>query len=192
MFQSLCRATAGVVAAAALCEASAASAREPVLHVLDLDGRQVAPFEVSGQKPVVFIFAAPDCPISNRYVPELDRLHREFRDSAAFWIVYPDRRFPLDALRRHAQEFGSSVPALYDAERLLVRLAAVTLTPEVAVFDRSRRLVYRGRIDNRVVDFGTIRAEPTVRDLQDALVALRTNVALSLRTTQAIGCYISE
>ena len=43
---------------------------------------------------------------------------------------------------------------LRDPEHALVKLGHVQITPEVAVFDRDRRLVYDGRIDDWYIDSG--------------------------------------
>jgi peroxiredoxin len=192
MLQALRRATAGVVVAAILWPAAGTFGSESprAVAVPDLTGRLVAPFQVSGQRAIVFVFATIDCPISNRYAPEVQRLHREFGADAAFWLVYPDASLSPEVLRQHAKEYGYSFPALRDARHTLVRLTGATVMSEVAVFDRSGRLVYRGRIDNRVVDFGTSRASATKRDLQDVLTALRAGAAISPATTQAVGCDI--
>src|SRR2546430_8435574 len=47
-------------------------------QVVDLNGQQAEPLKVSGAKAVVLIFLRTDCPISNRYAPELKRLHQKF------------------------------------------------------------------------------------------------------------------
>jgi redoxin len=183
-----------VVIAAVLWPAGETSAGGPLdaLQVVDLTGRRVAPFTVSGARPIVFVFATMDCPISNRYAPELQRLGREFEPDVAFWLVYPDSSLSPAGIQQHVKEFSYSFPVLRDTEHALVRLTGATVMPEVAVFDRSQRLVYRGRIDDRVVTFGTIRAEPTKRDLQEVLTALGAGIAMSPTTTQAVGCYIPE
>lgn len=162
------------------------------VRVSNLTGQQIAPFHASGQKVVVFVFVTVDCPISNRYAPEVQRLSREFGPDAAFWLVYPDANLSTELLQRHVKDFGYSLPALYDREHRLVQLTGATVMPEVAVFDRSRRLVYRGRIDNRFVTFGIKRAEPTERDLEKVLTALHAGKAISPSTTQSIGCSIPD
>jgi len=75
-----------------------------------------------------------------------------------------------------------------------VRAAQATVTPEAAVFVGDRagpRMVYRGRIDDRYVDFGRMRPEPRKRDLQEALQALAAGSTLTPRTTTAVGCSIA-
>src|SRR4029453_7812840 len=61
------------------------------LRLPDLDGRQVEPLRVKDAKAIVFIFLRTDCPISNRYAPEVRRLHDKFaKIGVKFWLVYPD------------------------------------------------------------------------------------------------------
>src|SRR5258707_6985714 len=73
------------------------------------------------------------------------------------------------------QALGLGGGALRDPQHELVRLAGATVTPEVAVFvahPSGPRMVYRGRIDDRAVDFGRARPQPRTRDLADVLDAL--------------------
>ena len=37
----------------------------------------------------VLVFTTTDCPISNRYAPEIQRLATKFGDRAKFVLVYP-------------------------------------------------------------------------------------------------------
>jgi len=53
------------------------------------------------------------------------------------------------------------------------------------------RMVYRGRIDDRYVDFGRSRPAPTTRDLRAVLQALAAGSTLTPRTTPAVGCFIA-
>ena len=165
------------------------------LYLLDLAGRRVEPLQAVGAKVTVFVFARTDCPISNRYAPELQRLHRRFAPAGVrFWLVYPDPGEPSEAIRRHLREFGYGFHALRDPEHTLVRLTRATVTPEAAVFvgtGREASLVYRGRIDDRYVDLGRSRAAPTTRDLEELLRALGEGRAVAPRTTAAVGCWIA-
>ena len=113
--------------------------------------------------PTVLVFTRTDCPISNRYAPELQRLGRRFRGrGVTFRLVYPDPAETPAAIREHARAFGLGTDVLRDPRHALVRLAGATVTPEAAVFvagPSGPRLVYRGRIDDRAVDLG--RARPS-------------------------------
>ena len=141
----------------------------------------------------VLIFVSADCPVSNRYAPEIKRLHDEFTARGVrFRLVYPN---PLDSeatISRHLQEFGYPPIADRDRDHRLVKLAGATVTPEAAIFDARQRLVYRGRIDNRFVEPGRERPAATEHDLQDALTAALAGKPANPSRTQAVGCFIAD
>lgn len=141
----------------------------------------------------VLIFVSIDCPVSNRYAPEIKRLHDEFTPRGVrFRLVYPN---PLDddaAVTRHLRDFGYPPIAERDRDRALVKMAGATITPEAAVFDESRRLVYRGRIDDRFVELGRERPQATRRDLRNALTAALAGKPVDPSQTQAVGCFIAD
>lgn len=158
-----------------------------------LDGRPVFPLPGAADPTTVFVFVGTECPISNRYAPELRRIHDRFAKEARFWLVYADPAETAEAIRRHGEAFGYGIAALRDPRHELVLFAGVQVTPEAAVFvpgASSPRLVYRGRIDDRNVDFGRTRPSPSTHDLEDALRAVASGTAGTLRTTQAVGCAI--
>ncbi len=163
-------------------------------QVVDLDGNPVDPLR-DDCRLLVLIFAATECPISNRYAPEIERLREEFAEQGVrFRTVYPDPEETLSELRRHAADYRYAQDAVWDPQQQLVELAGATVTPEAAVLDLSvgHRLIYRGRIDNWYVDFGKSRARPTQHDLQDALRAALAGSGASATFTKAVGCYIPE
>jgi hypothetical protein len=164
--------------------------------VLDLAGGPVDPLPRPGAGPAMLVFVRTDCPIANRYAPELRRLHDRFaRRGISFWLVYPDPSETPEVIRRHQREFALGFRAVRDPQHELVKAAGATVTPEVAVYasDASGpRLVYRGRIDDRHVDFGRARAAPTRRDLREVLTALAAGSAVAPRTTAAVGCFIPQ
>jgi hypothetical protein len=169
------------------------TATEPGIRVLDLTGRNVDPLDPSGARVIVVIFTRTDCPIANRYAPEIQRLHRAFGPKGvAFRLVYLDAGEPVPAIRTHLREFGYDIPALRDPRHVLVSLTGARATPEAAVFTAERRMVYRGRIDDRYVDLNKVRASPTRRDLREVLTALLAGTPVQPRTTEAVGCFIAD
>lgn len=187
------RAAAWVVAASLATAVSTAAAREAVT-VLALDGSAVDPFALPrGATAVAFVFLSVDCPVSNRFAPELARLRDEFSDrGVAFTHVYPNPRESASAIRSHARAFDLAARAVRDPSHALVRAAGVTVTPEAAVFGRGRRAVYRGRIDDRFVSLGVERPRPARRDLREALLATLMGVKSEPAGGPAVGCYIAD
>jgi hypothetical protein len=168
----------------------AAAANAAVLSTLD--GRRIDPLAAERAKAVVLVFTRSDCPISNRYAPEVERLYERFGPGGFdFWLVYVDATESEDAIRKHVREYGYRFGALLDRRHDLVNLAKPVVTPEVAVYSRGQ-LVYRGRIDNRYVAFGTARQSASEHDLENVLDAIASGRELKPRTTRAIGCFIED
>jgi hypothetical protein len=141
----------------------------------------------------VLIFVSIDCPISNRYAPEIRRLHDEFAGRGIrFRLVYPNPADGDAAVRKHLQEFGYPAIGERDGDHSLVKMAGATITPEAAVFDAQQRLVYRGRIDDRYVELGRERPAATQHDLRNALTALLAGETVNNPRTQAVGCFIAD
>ncbi len=163
------------------------------LTVFDLAGHALNPFDATDAKAIVFIFISTDCPISNRYAPEIRRVEEQFaRSGVRFWLVYADADTSSDAIRKHVKEYHLPQQVLRDPRQTLVRLAQARVTPEGAVFLPGGRLVYHGRIDNRYADLGKERPEATQHDLEEVLKAIVQGKPVPFSTGKAVGCYIPE
>src|SRR6185369_2607570 len=143
------------------------------LQLLDLSGSVIDPFAGDRSNVVVFVFVRTDCPISNRYIPEIRRLNEKFRaHDVSFWLVHSDPDTSVDEIRRHSVDYPVACGVLRDPRQRLVRLCKARVTPEAAVFAPGKRLVYHGRIDDRVAAFGADRPTPTRRELEEVLTAI--------------------
>ncbi len=164
------------------------------VRVFDLEGRAIDPLQTtSATKITVFLFTTIDCPVSNRYAPEVRRLHDEFaKRGVRFVLVYANPHDEANAVRAHMRKFDYPMNAVRDPRHALVRTAKATVTPEAAVFDAAGRMIYRGRIDDRQVDFGVDRPRPTRRDLRDALLAGLEGRQVPHAETQAVGCVLAD
>lgn len=163
-----------------------------VSGTLDLDGKAVDPFTPAA-KVRVFIFVRADCPISNRYAPELKRLNDEFVPrGAAFSLVYADPAQSSEGIRQHIEQYRFPGSVIRDPGHSLVRRAKVTITPEAAVFSASGKLLYHGRIDNWFVELGKTMASPTRRDLEDAIAAALDRRPQPEASAPAVGCYLAD
>jgi thiol-disulfide isomerase/thioredoxin len=158
----------------------------------DLQGNPVDPLKSAVGKVVVLVFVRTDCPVSNRYAPLIQKLSTEHAGKAAFWLIYPSKSESPEAIRKHEREYGYKIPALRDPRHVLVKESQVQITPEVAVFDLSKRLVYHGRIDNLYEDIGRARSTATTHELEDAIFAALTGKSLAVDATHGVGCYISD
>ena len=170
-----------------------AAAADPV-RVLDLAGRSVNPLALPPrQVATVLVFTTTDCPISNRYAPDIQNLAARFKQRGiSFTLVYPAGTDTPAVIREHLRKFGYALPAVRDTAQELVKHTAVQVTPEVAVIGAGSRVLYRGRIDDRYIEFGKDRPQPTERTLERALETIVQGKAVAVRETQAVGCFLSD
>jgi len=158
----------------------------------DTDGTVHRQDEWAKMKAIVIFFTTTDCPLSNTYVPEMNRIRSSYSDrGVGFYAVQTDTTIADAEVRRHAKDFVFSFPALLDPKQTLVRLAGATATPEVAVVSSSGNVLYLGRIDNRIEDFDKRRSVVTEFDLRDALDAVLAGKPVARSRTVAVGCGIS-
>jgi hypothetical protein len=160
--------------------------------VYDLDGKQVDPLS-DRDGITVLVFASRECPISNRYAPELKRIAlAKAGQGVRFWLVYADAHDDPAKIRAHAKAFDYGMRPLRDPQHVLVKRAGARVTPEVAVFTRTGAIAYRGRIDDRYVRLGKEQPSAQTHDLEDALNAVLRGQAVRVPTTTAVGCAISD
>ena len=149
-------------------------------------------FSPHGEKAVVLLFVRSDCPISNRYAPEIKQLYAKYSpESVDFRLIYTEAGLTSAAMEHHREEYGYKIPGEIDANHRYVKRAGVRATPEAAVFVGGQ-LVYRGRIDDRFVDFGKTRAEAEHHDLEEVLAAIMAGKIPRYRETRTIGCAIEN
>ena len=145
-----------------------------------------------GSAATVLVFTTTDCPISNRYAPEIQRLESRFGQQVRFVLVFPVTADSTAVIRNHLKKFAYSSEAVRDTAQELVKHTGVTISPEVAVLNAKSQLVYRGRIDDRYLELGRDRPHPTTRDLERALEAVVAGKPVAVRETQAVGCILAD
>lgn len=144
------------------------------------------------RKATVFFFVTHDCPVSNRYAPEINRICADYNSrNIAFYLVQVDADLTAAQARQHAQDFGYRCPVLLDRAHTLVKKAGATVTPEAAVLSADGKVLYRGRIDDWYAGYGKARPRPTRRDLRLALDEVLKGETVSIARTKSIGCFIA-
>jgi hypothetical protein len=159
---------------------------------LDLSGKPLDPF-AGAARARVFLFVRTDCPITNRYAPELQRIASEFtRRGVEFWLVYPDPAETAAAIHAQIAEYKLPGKALRDPHHKRVARSQAAVSPQAAIFDNGGHLIYSGRIDDRYVDFGKSRPAAQTHDLEAAIAAVLSGKPAPVSRTRAIGCYLAD
>lgn len=139
----------------------------------------------------VAVFLAFDCPISQKYIPTLNKWYEQYKDNTFIeWVfVVPGSASP-EIQQEFVKEYSVQFPIRMDPKYALVKSYAASVTPEVVI--RTENVVYRGAIDNWFYDLGQYRQSVTETYAADALRAVLLGEVPSIRQTDAIGCPIPK
>lgn len=165
--------------------------RAEVHQTRDVDGNIHDLFKPAGNGNVL-VFVASDCPVSNGYAPEVQRICAAARDKGvACALVYEDPAIGESAVRAHRDQYRyRNMIAVIDRDRAISERAKARVTPEAVLVDRAGVIKYRGRIDNQYIALGKPRQLVTVHDLRDAIDAVLAGRAITHSETEAFGCFI--
>ncbi|BDI33835.1 hypothetical protein CCAX7_58860 [Capsulimonas corticalis] len=157
----------------------------------DLEGRAAPAFDDAARVASVYFFIIHDCPICNTYAPEINRISQDYQTSGiAFHIVYVENDLSRAEAKKHALERRFTCPVLLDPQRRLVKFTGAVTAPEAVVLSPDRKVLYRGRIDNRMLGWSVMHM-PNVHDLRDALTAIQNGQAAARPWKPPVGCAIS-
>jgi thiol-disulfide isomerase/thioredoxin len=133
------------------------------------------------------------CPFVQHVAPELSKLVREYQQKGVGVVGISSNdveSYPEDSPANMAQESqrrGYTFPYLYDESQEVAKAFHAACTPDFFVFDRTRKLVYRGQLDdsrpgNNIPLTGS--------DLRHALDAALAGKPAPKEQRASIGCNI--
>ncbi len=168
-------------------------AAAPRFGLRDTAGAEHTSAEWTGKKAVLLFFVTIDCPVANSYVPEMNRIHDDYASRGVLvWAVQADPTVPQADVVRYAHDYHYGFPLILDSRQSLVAMAGATITPQAAVLTPDGKVLYLGRIDNRVADFGKQRFKATEADLRNALDEVLAGKPVAQPFTKSIGCAINK
>jgi peroxiredoxin len=142
---------------------------------------------------VVLLLLNSQCPVSNGYSPELQRLATQWTDqSVLVYGVHCDPDATAEAIATHAKEYKLAFPMLLDPAQILARQAGATHTPEAIVLTSDGTVRYRGRIDDRWTEDGKQRPETRTHDLEKAVDAVRSGKIPVAAGGPVYGCPLPQ
>lgn len=156
-------------------------------------GKLVSLADFSGAPAFLAVFMCNHCPFVKHIAGGLADLAKEYQPKgvAIVGINSNDvQTHPDDAPAKMAEEAkqrGYTFPYLFDETQAVAKAYRAACTPDFFLFDKNRRLVYRGQLDSSRPDSGV---PVTGRDLRAALDAVLAGRAPSDEQKPSIGCNI--
>lgn len=147
--------------------------------------------DLKTEKAYVLFFFTNTCPVAQRYLPRMEEIHKAYQDKGV--TVVGINASPGDTIRDVAWlglEYDLSFPLVSDMDGSCCASLGITRTPEVAVLDADRVLLYRGRIDDQY-RLGGVKPVIGREDLKIALDEILAGSDVSEPATQAEGCAIT-
>lgn len=159
------------------------------VKVMDLAGTTHRLGTLTSHKAVAFVFLSNECPVSNQYLPELNRISERFAAApVAIFGVLPDPLVSRAVGQEYAKEYDIQFPVLFDATGELRDVMRPTHVPEAFVIGAGGVVLYRGRIDNLYADNFQRRPQATSHELIDALESAADGESPAVAYADPVGC----
>ncbi len=165
----------------------------PDFSLPDTEGRMVSLSDSSDAEALLVVFMCNHCPFVKHIRAGLAQLARDYqsRGVAVVGVNSNDvANYPDDSPQKMVEEVmdaGYTFPYLFDETQAVARAYRAACTPDFFVYDRDRRLVYRGQLDDSRPD-GSIPV--TGEDLRTALDAVLAGRPVGPDQKPSVGCNI--
>ena len=143
------------------------------------------------QDLLVLCFTCNHCPVAAAYEERLNKFAKKYasgKDAKVAFVAVCISAMDVDKLDKmkiRAKESGFNFPYLYDQTQNLGKQLNVHVTPEFYVFDKNRKLVYWGAMDDDLDP-----AKVTEHYLEPAVDAVLAGKAVPKAQTKAFGCMV--
>ncbi len=165
--------------------------RAPSFTLSGVDGQEHSLDDYAGSDILVLIQSCNHCPYVQAWEGRMIAIQADYADRGVRLVAVNSNdssRYPGDSfeeMRARAERNAFNFDYLHDAEQSLVHALGAERTPEVFVFDRERKLVYHGAIDdNRDED------DVTREYLRDALDAVLEDREPPVQESAPVGCTV--
>jgi peroxiredoxin len=156
-----------------------------------VDGERYSLANFAHKNLLIVAFICTGCPTVKANEGRLVALQTKYREAGVQLVAInannpylsPPDTFDEMVLRAHNKQFN--FPYLKDADGAVAERFGAISTPHVFVFDAARRLVYKGRIDDK-----RDPARATYSDLENALSDVFAGIPIKVPETQPFGCAI--
>ena len=167
--------------------------KAPDFSLPNVDGRTLSLDDFKGAKAYLIVFMCNHCPYVIHIAPELARLARDYQKKGVAVVginsndiaSHPDDS--PEKMAREVESRGYTFPYLFDATQTVAHAFHAACTPDIYVFDKDRKLAYRGQLDSSRPDSGV---PLTGKDLRAALDAVLAGKPAAEDQKPSIGCNI--
>jgi peroxiredoxin len=165
----------------------------PAFDLPGVDGQQHSLDDYAEKPALAVVWSCNHCPYVQAWEGRMVSLQREFGDRGFELVAissndadnYPEDSF--EAMKERATQQGFNFDYLYDEDQSVLNAYGAERTPEVFLFDRDRRLVYHGAIDD-----SRDEEDVTQQYLRGAIEAALAGEAPPVSDTPPVGCTVKR
>ncbi len=160
-------------------------------NLLSTDGKRYSLESFSDKRVLVVIFSCNHCPYLKDYEGRMVEIQRDYSPKGVQLVAInanDDKTYPEDSypeMVKRAKQRGFNFVYLRDDGQQIIDDYGAACTPHVFLFDQSRLLRYRGRIDDSR-DASKVRSP----DLRNAIEDVLSGVPVRVPDTRPFGCSI--
>lgn len=157
-------------------------------------GRKFSLSDFKDKKALLVMFICRHCPFVKHVEGEIAKIGKDYKDKDVGIVAISANdaeNYPQDSpenLKKQARELGFTFPYLYDEKQEVAKTYTAACTPDFFLFNKDRKLVYRGQIDNARP--GKVWVKVDGRDLRGAIDAVLAGRKISEDQKPSIGCNI--
>jgi len=165
----------------------------PAFKLSDTTGKMVSLGDFKSSPALLVMFICNHCPFVKHVRGELAKLGSEYQKKGVGVIaIMPNdvAKYPDDnpaKMKDEVKSAGYTFPYLFDDSQEVAKAYRAACTPDFFVFDKNRRLVYRGQLDDSRPSNGI---PVTGKDLRAALDAALAGQPAAEKQMPSIGCNI--
>jgi peroxiredoxin len=165
----------------------------PDFKLPDTNGKTVALADFRDKPALLVLFICNHCPYVKHIRTGLAQLARDYlpRGVAIVGINSNDvANYPEDSpakMKEEVKSAGYLFPYLYDESQAVAKAYRAACTPDIYLFDKNRKLVYRGQFDDSRPGNGI---PVTGKDLRATLDAVLAGKPVSPNQKASMGCNI--
>lgn len=163
-----------------------------VRRAVDVNGGAHQLGTARGTKAIVLVFLGAECPISQRYVPELKRLASGHTNAVEFYGVISGPSMTRTQALGFVKDYALKFPVLFDDGGPLARWLRPTHMPEAFALKPDGSVLYHGRIDDWYESPGKPRASAQHHELRDAIAAMLAGRTPPKIFAPPVGCYFED
>ena len=166
----------------------------PTFNLLDVvTGQNISLDTFADKKALLVMFICRHCPYVKHVENHLAKLGKDYTDKDTGIVAISSNdiaAYPEDApesLKEQAKELEFSFPYLFDETQEVAKAYTAACTPDFFLFDKDRKLVYRGQLD----DSRPGSSIPvTGQDLRTAIDTVLSGGTPDTNQNPSIGCGI--